>query len=84
MYIVGYRHRIERHHFVKGNLRSHDRIEIKKEVSVVGKLQTVRIMNEEGAYFKGPSESSTAPKTRLAVAEKDFKLKSVRAAGFGQ
>ena len=63
----------ERHHFVKGNLRAHDRIEIKKEVSVVGKLQTVRIMIEDGAYFKGPSESRTAPKTRLAVAEKDFK-----------
>ena len=37
---------------VKGNLRAHDRIEIKKEGSVIGKLQTARIMIEEGAYFK--------------------------------
>jgi cytoskeletal protein CcmA (bactofilin family) len=76
---------------VKGNLRAHDRIEIKKEGSVIGKLQTARITIEDGAYFKGAigiehrsTKGSTDPETRLAVAEKDFKLKSVRAAGTGQ
>ena len=38
---------------VKGNLRALKRIESKKEGAVIGKLQTARIMIEEGAYFKG-------------------------------
>jgi cytoskeletal protein CcmA (bactofilin family) len=41
---------------VKGNLRAKDRIEIKKEGSVVGDLTTARIMIEDGAYFKGSIE----------------------------
>jgi cytoskeletal protein CcmA (bactofilin family) len=41
---------------VKGNLRAQDRIEIKKDGSVVGDLTTARIMIEDGAYFKGSIE----------------------------
>ncbi len=41
---------------VKGNLRGRDRIEIKKDGSVVGDLTTARIMIEDGAYFKGSIE----------------------------
>jgi cytoskeletal protein CcmA (bactofilin family) len=41
---------------VKGNLRGRDRIEIKKDGSVVGDLVTSRIMIEDGAYFKGSIE----------------------------
>ncbi len=41
---------------VKGNLRARDRIEIKKDGSVVGDLTTARIMIEDGAYFKGSIE----------------------------
>ena len=41
---------------VKGNLRAKDRIEIKKDGSVVGDLSTARIMIEDGAYFKGSIE----------------------------
>lgn len=41
---------------VKGNLRAKDRIEIKKDGSVVGDLNTARIMIEDGAYFKGSIE----------------------------
>ena len=41
---------------VKGNLRAKDRIEIKKDGSVVGDLTTSRIMIEDGAYFKGSIE----------------------------
>jgi cytoskeletal protein CcmA (bactofilin family) len=37
---------------VKGNLRAKDRIEIKKDGSVVGDLTTSRIMIEDGAYFQ--------------------------------
>ena len=50
---------------VKGNLRARDRIEIKKDGSVVGDLTTARIMIEDGAYFKGSIEidknSATQP-----------------------
>jgi cytoskeletal protein CcmA (bactofilin family) len=41
---------------VKGNLRARDRIEIKKDGSVVGDLTTARIMIEDGACFKGSIE----------------------------
>jgi cytoskeletal protein CcmA (bactofilin family) len=41
---------------VKGNLRAKDRIEIKKDGSVIGDLSTARIMIEDGAYFKGSIE----------------------------
>ena len=49
---------------VKGNLRARDRIEIKKDGSVVGDLTTARIMIEDGAYFKGSIEiDKTAEKS---------------------
>jgi cytoskeletal protein CcmA (bactofilin family) len=56
---------------VKGNLRAKDRIEIKKDGSVVGDLTTARIMIEDGAYFKGSieidrggnAEAGTQPRT---------------------
>jgi cytoskeletal protein CcmA (bactofilin family) len=38
---------------VVGDISALDRIEIKKNASVVGDLQTGKIMVEEGAYFKG-------------------------------
>jgi len=41
---------------IKGNLRVRDRIEIKKEGSVVGDLTTTRILIEDDAYFKGSIE----------------------------
>jgi len=41
---------------VKGNLRAKDRIEIKKDGSVVGDLTSARIMIDDGAYFKGAIE----------------------------
>jgi hypothetical protein len=41
---------------VEGNLRARDRIEIKKDGSVVGDLTTARISIEDGAYFKGSIE----------------------------
>ncbi len=38
---------------VKGNISATERIEIKKNGSVVGELATARIMIEDGAFFKG-------------------------------
>lgn len=45
---------------VKGNLRASDRIEIKKDASVVGDLTTAHIMIEDGASFKGGVEIDRA------------------------
>jgi len=41
---------------VQGNLRAQDRVEIKKDGSVVGDITTARISIEDGAYFKGRIE----------------------------
>ncbi|SRR5712692_1171036 len=51
------------HGNVSGDLRARDRVEIKKDGSVVGDLTTARIMIEDGAYFKGHIEidRSSAP-----------------------
>ncbi len=58
---------------VKGNLRARDRIEIKKDGSVVGDLTTARIMIEDGAYFKGSIEidrgEGTSESGRVAYAK---------------
>jgi cytoskeletal protein CcmA (bactofilin family) len=55
---------------VKGNLRARDRIEIKKDGSVVGDLTTARIMIEDGAYFKGSIEIDRGAADSGASADK--------------
>ena len=39
-----------------GNMRASDRVEIKKDGSVIGDITTARISIEDGAYFKGRIE----------------------------
>ena len=59
---------------VKGTLRAKDRIEIKKNGSVVGDLTTSRIMIEDGAYFKGSIEidkSADKDSSHSAFAKKE-------------
>ena len=51
---------------VKGNLRAKDRIEIKKDGSVIGDLTTSRISIEDGAYFKGSIEIDKSPEKQNA------------------
>lgn len=41
---------------VNGNLQARDRVEIKKDGSVIGDITTARISIEDGAYFKGRIE----------------------------
>ena len=41
---------------VTGNVRARDRVEIKKDGSVIGDINTARISIEDGAYFKGRIE----------------------------
>jgi cytoskeletal protein CcmA (bactofilin family) len=57
---------------VKGNLRARDRIEIKKDGSVVGDLTTARIMIEDGAYFKGSIEIDKAGDAGDSDSEKSY------------
>lgn len=45
---------------VKGNVTARDRIEIKREGSIVGDLSTARIVIEEGSFFKGAIEIDTS------------------------
>ena len=44
------------HGKVTGNLRARDRVEIKKDGSVIGDITAARISIEDGAYFKGRIE----------------------------
>ncbi len=45
---------------IEGNLRVRDRVEIKKDGSVIGDITTARISIEDGAYFKGRIEIDRA------------------------
>jgi cytoskeletal protein CcmA (bactofilin family) len=74
---------------VTGEIQAAERIEVKKHASVLGVLTTPRITIEEGAHFKGAIEverstgaqPSPDPNALLALAEKEFKMKSIRSAG---
>lgn len=64
---------------VKGNLRARDRIEIKKDGSVIGDLTTARIMIEDGAYFKGAIEIDRKGEASGASHEKPAFVKAASA-----
>jgi cytoskeletal protein CcmA (bactofilin family) len=51
---------------VTGNLLADDRIEIKKDASVIGDITSQRVMIEDGAHFKGSVEIDRG-KTAAAV-----------------
>src|SRR5713226_8642858 len=65
---------------VKGNLRARDRIEIKKDGSVIGDLTTARIMIEDGAYFKGAIEIDRKGSDAAGSHEKPAFVKAATAA----
>ncbi len=56
---------------VLGNLRAQDRVEIKKDGSVMGDITTARISIEDGAYFKGRIEIERSKAPAPAVDESD-------------
>jgi cytoskeletal protein CcmA (bactofilin family) len=54
------------HGTVTGNLRARDRVEIRKDGSVIGDIAAARISIEDGAYFKGRIEIDR-PKPQAVV-----------------
>jgi cytoskeletal protein CcmA (bactofilin family) len=66
---------------VKGNLRARDRIEIKKDGSVIGDLTTARIMIEDGAYFKGSIEIDKTADASGSDLDKPTYARAVAATG---
>ena len=71
---------------VKGNLMAQDRVDVRRDATVIGDLTTSRITIEDGAHVKGvieinwdSSRNSADPNGDLALAVKNFKMK--RAAG---
>ena len=72
---------------VKGNLMAQDRVDVRRDASVIGDLTTSRITIEDGAHVKGAIEinwrsprSTTDPNGDLALAVKKFRMKAIRAA----
>ena len=51
---------------ITGNLLGADRVEIKKDASVIGDITTARISIEDGAYFKGRIEIDRGKPARTA------------------
>jgi cytoskeletal protein CcmA (bactofilin family) len=56
---------------VQGNLRASDRVEIKKDGSVIGDITTSRISIEDGAYFKGRIEIDRPKHQSASESESD-------------
>lgn len=69
------------HGTVKGNMRASERIEIKKNGSVIGNLTTARILIEDGASFKGSIEID---RDAAAVPEKPMLVRAANASGQSQ
>ena len=66
------------HGAVKGNLHASERIEIKKNGSVVGNMITARILIEDGASFKGSIEIDRGA---AAAPEKPMLARAASASG---
>jgi len=71
---------------VKGNLMAQDRVDVRRDASVIGNLTTPRITIEDGAHVRGVIEinwdsprSSADPNGDLALAVKNFKMKRAAA-----
>jgi cytoskeletal protein CcmA (bactofilin family) len=64
---------------VQGNVRAQDRVEIKKDGSVLGDITTARISIEDGAYFKGRIEIERSKAPAAEESESEFVPVSVTA-----
>jgi hypothetical protein len=52
---------------VRGDVKATDKIEIRKDASLVGDIRTPRIIIEDGAYFKGSIDIVQIKGSRLAL-----------------
>ena len=57
---------------VQGNVRAQDRVEIKKDGSVLGDITTARISIEDGAYFKGRIEIERSKAAAIEESESEL------------
>jgi len=57
---------------IQGNVRAQDRVEIKKDGSVLGDITTARISIEDGAFFKGRIEIERSKVPALEEAETEL------------
>jgi cytoskeletal protein CcmA (bactofilin family) len=64
---------------VQGNVRAQDRVEIKKDGSVLGDITTARISIEDGAYFKGRIEIERSKSSAAEESESELTPVSVTA-----
>jgi len=64
---------------VQGNVRAQDRVEIKKDGSVLGDITTSRISIEDGAYFKGRIEIERSKSLPVEESESELVPVSVKA-----
>jgi cytoskeletal protein CcmA (bactofilin family) len=64
---------------VSGNLHAKDRVEIKKDGSVIGVINTARISIEDGAYFKGRIEIERTGSSSSASHSQSAELVGVEA-----
>jgi cytoskeletal protein CcmA (bactofilin family) len=62
---------------ITGNVRAQDRVEIKKDGSVLGDITTARISIEDGAYFKGRIEIERSKASASVAEEADSVLAPV-------
>jgi cytoskeletal protein CcmA (bactofilin family) len=57
------------HGNVTGNLQVQDRVEVKKDASVIGDIRAARISVEDGAYFKGRIEIDRGKRAAFSAPE---------------
>jgi cytoskeletal protein CcmA (bactofilin family) len=65
------------HGSVTGNLQTTDRVEIRKDASVVGDVKAARISVEDGAHFKGKIEIERGHKSGPSAVEQHHDVPSL-------
>jgi len=48
---------------IQGNVEATEKIEIKKQASIIGDIRAARIVTEDGAYMKGSIDTSGSPQS---------------------
>ena len=59
---------------MKGTVKAHGKVEIKKDADIFGDIKAISISVEEGAYFKGTIELDREPHRKAALARKPIEM----------